>query len=91
MAFDAMVPLLSELSASLSSLRSVQEEYEDWQGNLPENLQSSALAEKLEAVTCLDIEVFTDLSVDDLNDFGNVEELLDECEAVELPVGFGRD
>jgi hypothetical protein len=37
-------------------LLALQQEYQEWYDNLPENLQSTALAEKLEAVCNLDIE-----------------------------------
>jgi hypothetical protein len=37
-------------------LRELQEEYQEWLDNLPENLQSTALAEKLDEVCPLDLE-----------------------------------
>lgn len=65
------------LDAALSELRDVQSEYQDWMDNLPENLQSSALGEKLQAVCDLDLEP----------DFSGIE----EAESLELPQGWGRD
>lgn len=76
--------LCDDLSVALESLRDVQSEYEDWRDNLPENLQSSVLGEKLEAVCDLDIESA-------LDSVKEVEELMDECEGADLPMGFGRD
>lgn len=46
---------ISDLENALQELKSVQEEYQDWLDNLPENLQQSALGEKLEAVCGLEI------------------------------------
>lgn len=66
-----------ELEMALTDLRDIQQEYQDWNDNLPENLQGSALGEKLQAVCDLDLE--PDLSS------------LDEVDGIELPIGFGRD
>jgi DNA repair exonuclease SbcCD ATPase subunit len=72
------------LEAALEELKSIQEEYSDWESNLPENLQSSTLADKLSTVTGLDLEP-------DLDDLDEVESLLSEAEGLDLPLGFGRD
>lgn len=61
----------------LEDLLAVQEEYEEWKGNLPENLANSNLAEKLETVTGFEIQGALDT--------------IDECEGADLPLGFGRD
>lgn len=76
-----------EAGEALSELNELKSEYEDWQGNLPENLQNSPLGEKLQAVADLDIpeEWDSSTSLDD------VEQLIGELEGVELPLGFGRD
>lgn len=68
------------LSDSLGDLADIQSEFEEWRDNLPENLQGSMLGEKLDAVCDLDLDVL-----------GEVESLLDECEQLDLPRGFGRD
>jgi hypothetical protein len=62
---------------ALNQLKEVQDEYENWRDGLPENLQSSALGEKLEAVCDLDIQGAIDT--------------VSEAESVDLPQGFGRD
>jgi hypothetical protein len=62
---------------ALEDLRSIQEEYEEWKDNLPENLEQSALGEKLEAVC--------DLDLDDA--LSTAQGALD----ADLPLGFGRD
>jgi hypothetical protein len=58
-------------------LREVQEEYQEWLDNLPEGLDQSPVAEKLEAVTELEIE--------------DAEGMLEEASGIDLPLGFGRD
>jgi len=68
------------LAAALDELKGIQEEFADWQTNLPENLAGSALGEKLDAVVNIDFDVL-----------GDVETALDEAEGAELPLGFGRD
>lgn len=77
---DAVQKCLSAkeaLEAGLEELKGVQEEYADWEGNLPDNLQGSAVADKLQTITGLDLDI--DFSV------------LEEAENAELPLGFGRD
>ena len=67
----------SQAINALSDLQSLQQEYQDWLDNLPENLQSGNLAAKLEEVTNLDIEGALDT--------------VQEAEGMDLPLGFGRD
>ena len=72
-----------------SELEELNSEYEGWKDNLPENLQSSPLGEKLETIVDLlgDLDVF-----DELNEaFDNIESKLSEIEDADLPQGFGRD
>ena len=63
--------------AALNDLLEVQQEYQDWLDNLPENLQGSALGEKLQTVCDLDVQGALDT--------------LQEVGSAELPLGFGRD
>lgn len=72
---------LEPLTEALSELEDLRTEYEEWRDNLPENLQSSALGDKLNTVAELDIGGRTD----------DIAELLSECEGIDLPQGFGRD
>lgn len=67
----------SAASTALGELLDVQQEYQDWLDNLPENLQSSALGEKLQAVCDLDVQGAVDV--------------IDDAEGADLPMGFGRD
>jgi hypothetical protein len=62
---------------ALEVLEEIQGEYADWRDGLPENLQNTALSEKLDAVCDLDIE--------------GAESIINEAEDIELPLGFGRD
>jgi hypothetical protein len=41
---------------AVETLRELQEEYQEWLDNLPESLQSTALAEKLDEVCSLDLD-----------------------------------
>lgn len=72
---------IEPLQAALESLNELRSEYEEWRDNLPENLEDSPVAEKLDAVLELDFENLVD----------EVQERLNEAESVELPLGFGRD
>ena len=62
---------------ALSDLVELQGEYSDWKDGLPENLASSPVGEKLEAVCDLDLE--------------GAQSTIEEAEGCELPLGFGRD
>jgi len=67
----------SDAVDALTRLQELHEEYQGWRDNLPENLDSSALAEKLDTVLDLDVE--------------GALETANEAADVELPRGFGRD
>jgi hypothetical protein len=72
--------LASQLRDAIEALKDVQQEYSDWQDNLPENFQSSALAEKLETVCNLEFDTLE-----------GALDVLEEAESIDLPMGFGRD
>lgn len=61
----AAIQAANALESALGDLLDVQSEYQDWKDGLPENLESSAVGEKLEAVCDLDIEGAKD-TVDDI-------------------------
>ncbi len=63
--------------AALQDLLDIQSEYESWRDGLPENLQSSPVAEKLEAICDIDLASALDAAA--------------EAGGCELPRGFGRD
>lgn len=71
----------SALGEAFSALRDLQGEFQEWRDSLPESGGSDATREKLEAICDLDL----DTAVDDLDD------VISECENVEVPLGFGRD
>jgi chromosome segregation ATPase len=76
----------SEYSSELEDLKS---EYENWKYNLPENLQSSTLAEKLDKIYDLN-DITSD--IDEIsNALDNLESSIGDYEATDLPLGFGRD
>lgn len=75
---------VDDLGASLDALNDLEElraEYEEWRDGLPENLQNSALGEKLNAVADLDIQSVID----------SLDSLIGEVDGMDLPLGFGRD
>ena len=61
----------------LSELVELQQEYQSWLDNLPENLQSSSLNSKLEEICNLELEAAL--------------ETAQEADSIDLPLGFGRD
>jgi hypothetical protein len=85
-AFADLDVVFGRIEEAFQELSSIKSEYEEWQGNLPDNLQSGALADKLQEVVDLDFDQDPrDMSASD------IEELIDNAESVELPLGFGRD
>lgn len=62
---------------ALQELEEIRGEFEEWRDNLPENLQQSALGEKLDTVADLDIQ--------------SALEIVEEAAGADLPLGFGRD
>ncbi len=63
--------------AAVIDLEELRSEYEEWLDNMPEGLEDSPTAEKLQEIVDLDLDQLTDG--------------LDEFENAELPRGFGRD
>lgn len=63
--------------SALQVLEDLRSEYESWRDNLPENLQNSALGEKLNAVADLDIQSAIDVA--------------EEADNADLPLGWGKD
>jgi uncharacterized protein YukE len=79
---------LDALETAAGELRAVQEEYEEWKDNLPENLASSPLGDKLEEVCGLEIEDAAQKIRDAIDE---VQSTFEEAENIDLPRGFGRD
>ncbi len=82
-AAERSVASLAEANEALASLKELQEEYEGWKDNLPENLSNSPLGEKLEEVCGLDL--------DEKENPQEIIDAIDEAEGLDLPQGFGRD
>ena len=78
----------SELEDAMSELRGIQEEYENWKENMSENLANSPTGEKLEEVAGIAIE---DAAQPILDAVSELNDVLGEAEAIDLPRGFGRD
>ena len=85
-ALDEMEALKQRVADAFEALNDLRSEYEDWHGNLPENLQQSALGEKLETIVGLDLDVDVDSE-----SFDDLRSKLDGAEAADLPRGFGDD
>jgi len=54
---------LQRWADAVATLRALQGEYQDWLDNLPESLQDSALAEKLQAVCEPDLDALEDVEL----------------------------
>jgi hypothetical protein len=63
-------PRPNRWAAAVAVLIALQDEYRAWLDNLPDNLQGSRLADKLQTIAELD---------------------LDELQAIDPPLGYGRD
>jgi hypothetical protein len=87
-AVDALENAKLAAEDAFSELRDVQQEYQDWLDNLPENLQGSALGEKLQSVADLDLEPSFDDVESVTQEAGST---LGEADGMDLPLGFGRD
>lgn len=86
--FDAALARASsaavDLRTTLDDLDGLKDEWREWFDNLPENFQQTALGEKLEEISELDTWGF-ETAADE------IEMLVSELEATDLPRGFGRD
>lgn len=73
-----------ELRDALQDLYDLQQEYQEWRDNLPENLENSSIAEKLDAITEIDIE-------SQVSAIDEIDSAISEFAEADLPLGFGRD
>lgn len=87
-ALQQMMTELDVLESALGDLKEIQDEYVEWKDNLPENMQSSNVAEKLEAVCDLSIE---DAATSIREALEELEGIISEAEGIDLPRGFGKD
>lgn len=99
--WDVIICAAKDFKNAAEDAESVRGEYEEWLYSMPESLQSSATGEKLyEIVYCEGIDIdpsWIEMPRDtaDLDAFlWDVEEsqnLFEELEALDVPLGFGRD
>lgn len=88
-ALAVMESAQTDLDNALTELAELSIEYQEWHANLPENLQSGTLADKLEEASA-----FTDIcsqGEDIATAISDLSGELDNAENVELPRGFGKD
>jgi len=90
-AADVAKEKLADVLLSLEEVKEVQAEYSEWFDNMPEGLQRSPTAEKLEEIINLDFESISEDALDFDGALCEVEDLLSEAEGVDFPLGFGRD
>ena len=74
---DRWAEAVSDAQDALARLTELVEEYQEWRDGLPENLEQSATAEKLDAIA--------DLGVDE------AVAIIETAQDADLPRGFGRD
>lgn len=82
-ALDRVMEAIGDYDSAMQELRDLKEGYEEWRGNLPDNLASSALAEKLDEIINMDLDIEIDVS--------DAEGAVSAAENADLPRGFGRD
>lgn len=83
-ALDELETAKAKLSEALLELSDLRDEYEEWNDNLPDFAQGSALADKLQEVVGLEFDPETD-------DIDSAREQIEAAEGADLPRGFGRD
>ncbi len=71
---------IGNILTGISDLEELKSEYEEWQENLPENFESSPVADKL------------DTTISDMEDaISEIQGAVEVLEVLDLPQGFGRD
>jgi len=71
---------LETIRQGVSELQELVDESQEWRDGIPENLEDSPVAEKLDAVISDGEQWVSD-----------VETVVDDAEGADLPLGFGRD
>lgn len=79
----------TSFNEGVGEIEELKEEYADWRSNLPDGLQDSPVAEKLDEVEGLEVNE-VEWELDD-HDSSEAENMVSELEAAELPLGWGRD
>ena len=70
------------LGEALGDLRDLQAEYQEWRDSLPENLESSPIADKLDAILELELDA---AAADPMNDWQSTDSVVEDCGAIDLP------
>ena len=76
------------LEYAFSVLDELRQEYQEWRDNLPENLSSRTLADKLNEVADMDFASAKD-ELD--NALSSLEDVTSTATGLDLPRGFGKD
>ena len=74
---ERWVEALDMAQQGMSNLLELQNEYQEWQDNMPDSLDFETIGERLEAVASLDLKL--------------VGTILLKAGELKLPLGFGRD
>ncbi len=74
----------SSVREAMDDIEGLKDEWREWYENMPENFQVTALGEKLEEVSELDL-----FGLENAAD--EIDSAVDELEATDLPLGWGRD
>ncbi len=102
--WDVICSAAKDFNNAASDANTVRSEYEDWYYNMPESLQESATGEKLHEICYCELDDVA-LSWDEkpsraidsaeidsyMYDIEEAQSLFEELEALEVPLGFGRD
>lgn len=75
---------IADAKAAIENLVDLKGEYESWRDNMPEGLENSPTAEKLDAIVDIDFDSVTG-SLDE------AESAMNDIEGADLPVGYGKD
>ena len=99
--WDVITSAAIDFKNAAEDAETVRSEYEEWLYSMPESLQSSATGEKVyEIAYCEGIDIDpswiekpTDTADLDayLYDIDEAQSLFEELEALDVPLGFGRD
>ena len=99
MDFNEIESAASDFENAIQELANVKQEYQEWYDGMPENLQGSATGEKLSMICDIDVES-ANVDISAMQDairaaieevVSEANEIIEEAESAELPVGFGRD
>lgn len=84
-ALEALEDAFTPLHEALSELHDIQQEYQEWYDNMPDNTKSGPTGERLETLLAIDLEPYEN------RDYDTLESAVSDAESAELPLGFGRD